>query len=121
MYTFQNKFNTINIDNEWGQYYDIEANYPDILCRPFPFSTSKPVTKLLIKPSINSNSMSTPVQFKNYDYDIEANLPEVKKEYNNFNEIKTNIKEKETKLKPNINISTCITVSIITYVLLFIA
>ena len=118
MYKSQNQFNTINIGNQWGQYYDIEANTQDIISRPFPFSTSKPVTKLLIhsatKPITNSNSMRAPAQFKNYDYDIEANLPEIKK----GPEIKTN--KKESDFKSNINMTTCVSISIITYVLLFV-
>jgi hypothetical protein len=124
MYKSQNQFNTINIGNHWGQYDDIEANYPDIISKPFPFSTSKPVTKLLIRPATKSITKSIEIpaatrQFKNYDYDIEANLPEVKKEYNNFSEIKTN--KKESDLKSNINMTNCITVSIITYIIFFIA
>jgi hypothetical protein len=118
MYKSQNQFNTINIGNEWGQYDDIEANSQDIISRPFPFSTSKPVTKLLIRPATkpitNSNSMPAATQFKNYDYDIEANVPEVKK----GPEIKTNKKEQD--FKSNINMTTCVSVSIITYVLLFV-
>ena len=112
MYKSQNQFNTINIGNQWGQYDDIEANSQDIISRPFPFSTSKPVTKLLIRPATkpitNSNSMPAATQFKNYDYDIEANIPE----------IKTNKKEQD--FKSNINMTTCVSVSIITYVLLFV-
>ena len=68
MYKPINQFKTINIGNEWGQYDDIEANYQNITSRPFPFSTSKPVTKLLIRPATkpitNSNSMPAATQFK---------------------------------------------------------
>ena len=120
MYKPVNQFKTINIGNEWGQYDDIEANYQDITSRPFPFSTSKPVTKLLIRPTTNPNPnpipIPAPAQFKNYDDDIELNYPE-KKEYNKFYEKNINLKG----LKSNINVTTCITLSIITYVLLFIA
>ena len=114
MYKSQNQFKAINIGNHWGQFDDIEANYQDIISRPFPFSTSKPVTKLLIHPATKPIPASAPAQFKNYDYDIEANVPEVKKEYNKFTEIKS-------ELKSNISMTTCVSVSIITYVLLFIA
>ena len=120
MYKSQNQFKAINIGNHWGQYDDIEANYTDIISKPFPFSTSKSVTKLLIRPATKSIEIPAATrQFKNYECDIEANLPELKKEYNNFSEIKTN--KKESDFKSNINITTCITVSVITYVLLFIA
>lgn len=98
-------------DDEWGQYVDIELNYPTYVSRPFPFSTSKPKnpTPMLIQAPLYS-------QFKNYNCDIETNYTEKKKEYNKFNEENINLKG----LKSNINITTCITVSIITYVLLFI-
>jgi hypothetical protein len=119
MYKPINQFKTINIGNEWGQYDDIEANYQDITSRPFPFSTSKPVTKLLIRPTTNPIPIQipAPAQIKNYSYDIESNYPEEKKEYNKFNEENINLKG----LKSNINITSCITISIITYILLFIA
>jgi hypothetical protein len=117
-----NNFEFYYFEDEWGQYIDIEKNYSTYISRPFPFSTSKPVTKLLIRPAIksitNSKSMPEAGQFKNSDYDIEANYKEVKKEYNNFSEIKTN--KKESDFKSNINITTCVSVSIITYVLLFV-
>ena len=97
--------------DEWGQYVDIELNYPTYVSRPFPFSTSKPKnpTPMLIPAPLYS-------QFKSYNCDIQANYPEEKKEYNKFNEENINLKG----LKSNINITSCITVSIITYVLYFI-
>jgi|LakMenEpi03Aug12_release.lakeMendotaPanAssembly.Ray.scaffolds.fasta_scaffold569767_2 hypothetical protein len=115
-----NNFKFYYFQDEWGQYVDIEKNYSSYISRPFPFSTSKPVTKLLLRPELKQIPIQipAPTQFKNYDYDIEANYTEVKKEYNNFNEIKTN--KKESELKNNIGITTCISVSIITYVLLFV-
>ena len=60
MYKSQIQFKSINIGNEWGQYDDIEANYQDIISRPFPFSTSKPVTKLLIHPATKPIPASAP-------------------------------------------------------------
>jgi hypothetical protein len=99
-------------DDEWGQYVDIELNYSTYISRPFPFSTSKPKNPI-------SMSIQVPLysQFKNYSCDIDSDYPEKKKEYNKFNEENINLKG----LKSNINITSCITVSIITYVLLFIA
>jgi len=99
-------------DDEWGQYVDIELNYSTYISRPFPFSTSKPKkTMPVLKPLPLSS------QFKNYSYDIEANYPEKKEEYNKFTEKNINVKG----LESNINITTCITVSIITYIIFFIA
>jgi len=105
MYKSKKQFKAFNIGNQWGQYTDIEENYEDIISRPFPFSTSKPVTKLI--------PMPMPKQFKNYD--IESNIPEEKKEYNKFIE-----NTKVPDLKHNISMTMCISVSIITYILFFI-
>ena len=121
MYKSQIQFKSINIGNEWGQYDDIEANYQDIISRPFPFSTSKPVTKLLIRPEPKQTPIPMPIpapaQFEKYDYDIEANCSEEKKEYK-FTEKKTNTNKSD--LKDNISMTTCVSVTIITYVLFFI-
>lgn len=110
MNTQLNNFDFYYSDDEWGQYVDIEKNYPTYISRPFPFSTSKTIKNLVPMPATMSS------RFKNYNYDIEANYPEEKKEYNKITEKNINLKG----LKSNINISTCITVTIITYVLLFI-
>jgi hypothetical protein len=107
-----NNFEYCCFNDEWGQFADIEANYPIYISGPFPFSTSK--TKKNPIPIPMPATMSS--RFKNYNYDIEANYPEEKKEYNKITEKNINLKG----LESNINISTCITVSIITYVLLFI-
>ena len=111
-----NNFEYYYFNDEWGQFADIEANYPTYISGPFPFSTSKTIKNPIPIPMpIMQVTMSS--QFKNDNYDIEANYPEKKKEYDKFTEKNINLKG----LKSNINISTCITVSIITYVLLFIA
>jgi hypothetical protein len=108
MYKSKNKFKTINIGNQWGQFIDIEENYQDIISRTFPFSTSKPKSPTPMPLLLSS-------QFKNSNYDIEANYLEEKKD-NKFTKKNINLKG----FKSNINISTFITVSVITYVLLFI-
>jgi len=109
-----NTFEHYYFDDEWGQFVDIEKNYPTYISGSFPFSTSKPIKN----PTPMQVPMQVPMssQFKNYNFDIEANYSDEKKEYNKFTEKNINLKG----LKSNINVSTCITVSIVTYVLLFI-
>ena len=115
MNTQVNNLEFCYFDDSWGQYVDIEKNYPIYISRPFPFSTSKPKSPIVMPMPVPMSS-----QFKNYSYDIEANYPEKKKEYNKFTEKNINFQDFKN-FKANINITTCITVSIITYIILFIA
>lgn len=114
-------FDFYYFDDAWGQYVDIELNYPAYISGPFPFSTSnRKKTMPVLKPknlTLAPNQVPISSQFKNYSYDIEANYPVKKEEYNKFTEKNINLKG----LESNINITTCITVSIITYIIFFIS